>query len=225
MQVSVNNQQRLFVIPAGGGFTCLGFDVCYRESLALALAMGLKEKCPKESEVGTIGQYNQYRHLINLAGQHPAFKTTTWFNMETPMRVREILENARLRKFRIRIFYGDVETGRDWLSEYDVVGRVGRSGGILKVPLMIATSSSTGGPAILDSRILRIIDCESKLELYRHPLYQAPVFEAVSADQLELARDGYVAAVKVNGAVHAHFKKDSSAARWIAFMKGERMNK
>ncbi|ABO59713.1 hypothetical protein LA345_40760 (plasmid) [Burkholderia vietnamiensis] len=224
MQVSINNDQRLFVIPSSGGYSCFGFDNCYRESLGLALAMGLDEKRPNEAEIGTLAQYEQYRDLLKLASQHPGFKAATWFDIETPLEVRDALERARTNGARLRIFYGDKETGRDWLSEYDVIGRIGRSMGTLKVPLMIANSSSSGGPAILDACIVRIIEAESKREWYRHVRYQTPEFELLPEGHPEIG-DDYVAAVKVNGSLHARFKKPASAGRWIAFMKGERMNK
>lgn len=42
------------------------------------------------------------------------------FVFGTDVKVARILEQSRLTGQRIRIFYGDVETGRDWLDEYDV---------------------------------------------------------------------------------------------------------
>ena len=220
MQISVNNEQRLFVIPAGKGYSCLGFDVCYRESLALALVMGLDDLLPEEREVGSLEQYAKYRDLLRLASAHDGFRNTTWFNPATPLEVREILDRSRRVGNRLRLFFGDTETGRDWLSEYDVVGNVGRSSGTLKVPLIIANAKSSGGPAILDHCILRIIDCATKRELYRHPLYRVPHFELLPGD-----REGYDRTVNANGTVHARFKTQASAERWIAFMKGERMSK
>lgn len=219
MAISINQEQRLFVIPSGDGYSCFGFDNCFKEAQAMAKIMGLNEQMPMESETGTLKQYEQHAALIRQFSSHPA-SGQTWFNPDTPEVVRTTLERARLQRSRLRIFYGDTGTGRDWLNEYDVVGTIGRSSGITKIPLMIANERSSGGPGILDSCIVRIIDCSSRRELYRHPLYQAPAFELFPSD-----KPGYESAVQVNGETHARFKKRASAERWIAYMKGERMTK
>lgn len=68
---------------------------------------------------------------------------------------------------------GHTATGRCWLDEHDVVGRIGRSTGMMKVPLLIEAGAD-GGVAILTSCLLRRIDWESGRDLSRHPAYRAP---------------------------------------------------
>lgn len=115
----------------------------------------------------------------------PVERTThtngTSYASTTPDEVVRILEQSRLHGTRIRIHYGDVETGRDWMDENDVRGTVGRSTGPIKIPLMIATSRSSGGGGILDHCIVRIRPSTGAgPDLYRHPGYHldASVVEA-----------------------------------------------
>ena len=94
----------------------------------------------------------------------------THYNDGTPEEVVEVLERARRDGARIRVHYGDVETGKDWMDELGVEGTVGRSGGEVKVPLLIARADSTGGGSILTDRIVRIRYASKREggDLYRH---------------------------------------------------------
>jgi hypothetical protein len=70
---------------------------------------------------GTIGQYADYQKAVAEAAK--ANIKETWFSLETPTVVRRLLEHYRRSGKLIRIFYGDVRTGEDWLEENDVVGK------------------------------------------------------------------------------------------------------
>jgi len=66
-QVTVNAEQRLYVIPCGEGYTCLGFDVAERwrrEVLAW-----LKRPC-ESVEIGTIEAYAAYSLAMDLGAAH-----------------------------------------------------------------------------------------------------------------------------------------------------------
>jgi hypothetical protein len=81
----------------------------------------------------------------------------TAYKKETPQKVREILEESRTQKKRIRIFYGDTKTGEEWGDVENCI--VGRSyGGKISIPLAIKTRRSTGGGSILDDCIVRITE-------------------------------------------------------------------
>jgi hypothetical protein len=146
--------------------------------------------------------------------------TSTHYASDTPQTVRDILESARESGRRLRIFYGDAATGRDWMEESDVIGTIGRSTGAVRVPLMIAGARSLGGPQLLDHCIVRILDVATKRELYRHPRYNLPTLEID-----EPATPDYKASVNANGTLHAQFRSAKSAAHYVAFLRGERMCK
>lgn len=141
----------------------------------------------------------------------------TFYHDTTPPEVVAALDGAMRSRARVRIFYGDRATGRDWLEENDVTGTVGRSGGQMPIPILLPTSRSTGGGGILTDSIVRLI--VGGREVYRHPSYHQPSME------IQHGSESRPFAVAVDGAVQAQFKTETAANRWIAFLRGERMNK
>lgn len=234
--VTINDEQRLFVLPCGEGYSTLGFENCYKQLKALQEAMALS--LPDVSEIGTLGQYEQYRAALQAFARHPTSKET-WFHPDTSPLVRAILERARLHHTKIRLHYGDPETGVSWLDENDVIGYIGRSTGTLKVPLLIAENED-GGPAVLDHCIVCIQRAGQGggEMLYQHLHFRVPDLCVVPCTQPE----GYTYAVqqaKGEGpapvdwllgddqfpefSVVAHFKSEAKAHRYVAFMQGQRM--
>jgi len=158
----------------------------------------------------------------------------TAYHIDTPIEVINELETARIarqfgRRLRLRLFLGDPETGRDWGEEYDVIGYIGRSGGHIKIPLLLPNATSVYGPGLLDHRILRIVDVQTKRTVYQHPLYQLPKYELGACPPkigaVNMADEGYTVGVYREGENIANFKTEDQARRWIAFMRGERMRK
>ena len=87
----------------------------------------------------------------------------TWFNAETPDWLCEVLEALRQNGKRVRVFYAyrneekaegkTFPAGVAWTDEFDVTGRIGRSCGSIRIPLLINTRRSLGGSSLLDSCI------------------------------------------------------------------------
>ena len=136
----------------------------------------------------------------------------THYHQDTPDAVKRVLENAMHSRRRLRLFYGDAVTGKDWGEEYDVLGYIGRSGGNVKIPLLVNNRRSLGGPAILDHCIVKIMD--GRRTLYEHPHYDAGHYEI--NDDHEVARDGETV---------ARFKSHKQAANYVAYMLGQRSRK
>lgn len=135
----------------------------------------------------------------------------TFYDERTPVAVTAYLEAARKTRNRIRLRYGDAETGRDWLEEHDIEGYVGRSTGEIKIPLIVHNARSSGGPGILDHCIVRIIDTKTHRVLWSHPKYNRPEFTTRKTN-----RDTFE--VLANGQLHARFKTQEAADRWIKKM-------
>lgn len=212
MKININTAQELYVIPAGEGYSCRGFDSLLIEAQALSEKLRAPELRPADSERGTIDAWEKHRELIRLAAGRDI---GTWFHPDTPRTVRRILETARKNGSRLRIFYGDLDTGRDWMEENDVLGTIGRSTGILKIPLMIGDGESAG-PGLLEHCIVRIIRVEDRKELYRHRRYHQGLMTLVHGEHPDFA-----SSVLVDGKVHARFRTPNAAYQWIAFMAGE----
>ena len=151
------------------------------------------------------------------------------YHIDTPPAVVSILEMVRKYHIRVRVVYGDRETGCDWGEDLDTMGYVGRSGGRIKIPLLIHNSRSIGGGAMLDHCIVKIVVTYSKSVLYQHPNYEPPNLEIGPCPEkignVVLAEEGYTTGVYRDGQNEANFKSEDRAKRWIAFMRGERMSK
>lgn len=94
----------------------------------------------------------------------------TTYDDRTPLQVAQRLEELRANDARVRIYYGDTTTGADWGDTHDVEGRIGRSTGPMKVPLLIHNRRSLGGSAVLDHCIVAIRHSSKRAGgwIYRH---------------------------------------------------------
>jgi hypothetical protein len=145
------------------------------------------------------------------AEQHKVMNGT-YYHPETSDQVIHTLEHVRQNGSRIRLDYGDVQSGRSWLEEWDVEGRIGRSMGPVKIPILMHNTRSKGGGGILTHCIVKIRT--STRVLYQHPNFHVGKMEIRPSDLLE-----YVEIVTVDGQIHARFRKAGQAARWIKRMQ------
>lgn len=141
---------------------------------------------------------------------------STQFQSETPAAVRRALETCRKTQPVIRLWLGDPATGRSWLEEYDTIGRVGRSMGPVKVPLLVPEGEAGGG-AISTDHVIRIRDEGTRKDLYRHPQFHLP--------ELTVVADVFYAsgthAVLQEGKVYSRHRSYAAAAGLIAWLAGE----
>jgi len=207
------HQNEMYTIKSGRFASYLGYIQAFDETAELAKRLHKPELEPKSEDYGKDSLLEKRAALLKFA-QSTNANMGTWFNAQTPKEVRKILEAARRNGDTLRIFYGHRESGLDWMEQHDVLGRIGRSTGILKVPLLLTHESSTGGPSILDSSIVRIINVSDEEEVYRHPLYHQPKIEIVQKPQEERVT------VKVGGDVHSVYPDIGTAANWVAFITG-----
>lgn len=138
-----------------------------------------------------------------------------------------ILLNSCAYDFRIRIWYGDPETGRSWNEEYNTMGRIGRTTGNIKIPILVNNSRSWGGGAVLMGSIIRIDDIEDKRTLWKVPNFHVEdmkVYEIFGNENYKYQ----VAKLSEDSGkweVQASFKTEKQAYNWVAFMRGERYRK
>jgi hypothetical protein len=115
-------------------------------------------------------------------------KNGTYYHCATDDAVIKVLESARINRTRLHISYGytdeslwdadaEKEIGLDWLEEFDTVGRIGRSTGDIKIPLICHNSRSIGGSSVLSDCIVRIRESKGKRILYEHPQYHVGTVE------------------------------------------------
>lgn len=135
-KVTLNEEQRLYVIPSGKGYSCLGFDVCEQRIAGLERELGA---VPAPEPAGTLARYAQYRKLCDTAFEHN--RRTGWRSQSelTPQLIG--LEGKRVE------LEDDWGVRRFW---------VGRSTGWIPCHLEIKTRRSTGGGAVCASNIRRV---------------------------------------------------------------------
>jgi hypothetical protein len=149
--------------------------------------------------------------------------TETHYPATTPAGVKRALESARHSGDRVRIWLGNAETGEAWVEEWDVLGRVGQSTGPTRVPLLIHSARSCGGGAISTDCVVAVRRTIDRVWLYRHPTFNPGAFTLRDATGAAIVAQGYThETLDATGAVHARFKSETAARRWLAFMAGER---
>ena len=134
------------------------------------------------------------------------------FYQETNESVINILLDAMKHKDRIRVFFGDAESGEDWCETFDTMGTIGLSQGPAKVPLLIHSIRSMGGDAISTDSIVKIT--RNKKVIYQHPNYNCDI--KIDGDYI----------VDDNGENISHFwtKDENKRKRFFEFLKGTRNN-
>jgi hypothetical protein len=186
-EITLNKERKLYVIPSGSGYSCLGFDHAFKQATALADAIAAKrpdlasqalDQKPDAADWGTMVVYNGYQNLTSLLS-HEKVDLGTWFDPETHPEVRRQLELARNGNYRLRLEYGDRETGQAW-DDRPNNGTISRSMGPLKVPLLVKNSRSMGGEAILTANIVKISETPGGHLLWQHPNY-SPAQKPASA--------------------------------------------
>ena len=156
----------------------------------------------------------------------------TWFRYGKNIRNEgwKYKENEKLWKVlsslvhsgrRVRIWYGDTETGRSWNVESEFAGTIGRSNGKIAIPILIKNSRSYGG-ALLDDCIIRIDDIKEKRTIYRLDNFHVEKLEVEIESGSEYPYR--VMQHKDSGEVQnvANFRDSNAALRWIGFMNGDR---
>lgn len=177
-EITLNEEQKLYVIPTSGGYSCLGFDVAFKHATALAERIAAKrsdladqalDQKPDPRDWGTMSVYNAYRSLSSMLSREK-IDLGTWFDPDTHPEVKRQLELAMKGGYRLRIEYGDRETGQAW-DDRPMGGRISRSMGPMKVPLLIRRAGSYGGESILDACIVKISETPGGRLLWQHPTY------------------------------------------------------
>jgi hypothetical protein len=99
------------------------------------------------------------------------------YDVGTPSFMIELLEKLRRERTRVRLHWGDMETGEDWMEDHDIEGRVSATTGVKAIPILVHNNRSLGGTPILTHSIVKIEATRGKEVLYQHPLYHTKQYE------------------------------------------------
>lgn len=95
-----------------------------------------------------------------------------YFHVNTPQEVCAEILRAFAADYRVRLFYGDRDSGVCWSDMYNVMGTVRCSTGPMRIPILVHNSTSSGGPAILTSSVVRMVRTSDKKVLYTHKAFE-----------------------------------------------------
>lgn len=144
----------------------------------------------------------------------------TSFDERTPEEVIRVLENARQSHQRLHISLGETDDergrlGQDWLDE-NGYGRIGRSTGSIKIPLIVHNSRSLGGPGLLDHCIVRIRTSNGRV-LWRHEKYHHGLIQMRPKSEPLVLEGGRILRVDVvrDGQLQAAFEDVTKARRYV----------
>ena len=135
-KITINDEQRLYVIHEDYGYSCLGFDVAYNRALAIYRWIdGPIAHSDTRLDLSNIGKpegYADYERAMQAGAEH-ARKTSTRCPAElTPQLIG-------LEGKRVEVITPDGERSRFY---------VGKSGGWCPVHLEIKQRNSSGGGAV-----------------------------------------------------------------------------
>ncbi len=131
--ITLNPEQRLYVIATEAGVTCFGFDNARDHAQQIAQRLDRPDLMPTADDAASLTGYEKYLAAVRAWGES-AQGHRTYFDPGTDPRLARVLETCRRDGRKVRLVLGDTGTGASWLDEFDVVGTVGRSTGLLKVP-------------------------------------------------------------------------------------------
>lgn len=139
--VTVNHDQRLYVIPSGNGYSCHGFDVVER-LISHLIKEGLTPP-QVAAEVGTAERYAQYHTLCaeGYTKSRSGWKSTAELTPELVGKEGRCVEVAHQWRD------GETETVRF---------QVGRSSGWMPCHLQLTQRGVSGGPAVCLGKILSV---------------------------------------------------------------------
>ncbi len=163
----------------------------------------------------------------NMKNTYVISKSGTSFAKGTPKEVIDILDRAIASRMttnsgrapmKLRLWFGNPKTGKDWMEVYDVFGYISRTYGDIKVPILIKNRRSIGGGAILTDNIVKIT--WDKKVLYQNPNYHQPEL-TIKEGKMPDGDSGFMVFAG-NDVLLRCCKKKQQAENEIAFHKGLR---
>jgi hypothetical protein len=176
----------------------------------------------KELHIEEYPNWADYYYVVD--GTYYFFKREAKNNTEIFKNVNEklihILERCRKNNTRIRVWYGS--NSKVWLEEYDVIGRINRTTGRIKIPILLNNKRSFSGEELLVHRIVRIDDIKEKKTIYKLDGYEMPNFKI---REVKIYNNILSYQVLLDNEIKVIFNSLEKAQSWVDFMTGKRYRK
>lgn len=214
--LQIDHARHLYVESHVGYTASVDFSTVLATANALAGHLGIPTMGIGESEIGTQSAFEKYQRLMRLA-MMKIRPGEVWYDPRTPRDARIALDTARASKRKVRLHYGDPNTGLDKLATQDIVGFVGYAGWQLPHPILLSERNCHLGSRICELEVVRVVDVDGMFASYEHPRYTLPAFTTVSANNSEAPDEVMLIA---DGSPVMNCTNQGQATRWIKFFKG-----
>lgn len=153
-QLTIEPRLGLYLLRVGRQTEAVSFGELLATTNALAGKLGKPTLAISQREVGTSVAFDRYQSALRLAAQ-AGQAGGLWFHPSTPEPLRNALASARACGRRVRLYYGDPDTGQCSLATTNNVGWIGRmSGSALAYPMLMSSADAKAGLRILDSGVV-----------------------------------------------------------------------
>jgi len=202
--LTVDYRARLYLVRWIDSVEAISFDDVVQLSNALAGRLGQPSLALGDAD-GSEAQFERFQELLARAAQELPINET-FYHPRTRRAVRQALEQARLQRRRVRIYYGDPVSGLDSCLPPQV-GYVGRRGEQLQWPILSSAAGLCTGTRIHSASLVRVESLSEYVDLYRHERYHLPPIDFIPL------LDGQ--ARLLVGGVANDFADDVQARRWL----------
>lgn len=129
------------------------------------------------------------------------------YRIKTSNEVIKVLEHCRRNRIRVKINYGNVETGKSWNEENDTIGYISMCKGYeARFPILVYNERAYGGGSLLDDCILKITESKGGRILYQSEKFKPSIFEIKAS-----VVPGYSHSLHINGQLYSNHKTEKAA--------------
>lgn len=141
------------------------------------------------------------------------------FKGYTKPEVQQAITKAHEDKTKIRIFYGDGDTGQAWCENYGVLGYVKPSRGLESIPLIVQSKRSKGGPMIVMELLVGIFNTDTGQPMYAHKNFETGIFTYKKVDNMYVVRRQF--SNETRGSMMEMFETSDKANKYCQFMMAD----
>lgn len=217
-QLTIEPRLGIYLHRVGHQVEAISFNELLATTNALAGKLGKPTLAIPQRDVGTAAAFDRYQSALRLAAQanQPG---GLWFHPTSPEPLRNALASSRACGRKVRLYYGNPDSGECSLATTNNIGWIGRtSGAALPYPMLMTSVEAKAGLRIFDSGVVRVQDLDSSgMVIYEHPNYHLPEMSVAEMP------DACVVVVLSN-TQRLQFEGNEHYARWTKYMRGGHHN-
>ena len=175
MNVAIDYDAEQYLLTFAGNSVLYSFDevesfIAAMEQVLPQVNKALPKATSLDPQMAKWEIYQECLVLLNTLGDLPPL-----FEPGVCPDVLRALEQARTENRTVRLFYGNPESGEDWLCPEPKLGRLDLSNGPVQSHLLELVSGETA--VVTSKNVIRIVDSVSAEVLYTHQSYSVPAMK------------------------------------------------